>query len=214
MTGLSVTAVVLTLCLSVLIAPAVAQDNPQAEKPPATVDTAKPETVQPAKPMDVPVSVDPGYTLGPDDVIVVRVWREPDLSGAMAIRPDGKITMPVINELKASGLTPTQLGQEISKALSTYVKNPQVIVSVQAVRSKRYFMSGEINRPGAYPLGTPTTIFEALTMAGGFREFANKKKVTIIRKDKRYRFNWNEVVKGKNLQQNIHLENGDQIVVP
>jgi polysaccharide biosynthesis/export protein len=214
MTGLSVTAVILTLCFSVLDAPASAQDNPQPEKPGVTTEPSKPETAQPAKPMAVPPAVDPSYTLGPDDVIFVKVWREPDLSGAMAIRPDGKITMPVINEVKASGLTPTQLGEEISKALSTYVKNPQVMVSVSAVRSKRYFMSGEINRPGAYPLGSPTTIFEALTMAGGFREFANKKKVTIIRGPKRYRFNWNEVIKGKNLQQNIHLESGDQVIVP
>jgi polysaccharide biosynthesis/export protein len=190
-----------------------AQDKAQADKP-QVIEPAKPEIAGPAKPMATPASVSDTYKLGPDDVIYVRVWREPDLSGQLAIRPDGKITMPLINEVKASGLTPAQLSDTLTQALSKFVNNPQVMVAVQAVRSQRYFMSGEINRPGAYPLASPTTIFEAITMAGGFREFAGKSKVTIIRGTKRFRFNWNQVVKGKNLAQNITLENGDQVVVP
>jgi polysaccharide export outer membrane protein len=187
----------------------------QAQQSQAPADSIKPETVDTAKPMSVPVSVDPhGYKLGADDVVIVHVWREPDLTTRQAIRPDGKITMPVINEVMAAGLTPAQLGDSIAKALSEFVKNPQVVVAVEAVRSKRYFLSGEVLRPGAYPLGTPTTVFEALTMAGGFREFAAKKKIIVIRGTKRFRFNFNEVVKGKNLAQNIPLENGDQIIVP
>lgn len=210
-----IAAVALALCIAPVGSAAAAQEKTQADKPQTGPDTAKPETHDPVKPMSVPVSVDPStYTLGPDDVVYVRVWREPDLSGAMAVRPDGKITMPLINEVKASGLTPVQLANVITKGLSNYVNNPQVMVAVQAVRSKRYFMSGEINRPGAYPLATPTTVFEAITMAGGFREFANKKKITIIRGAKRLRFNWNDVVKGKNLAQNVNLENGDQVIIP
>lgn len=210
---------VMLLFVAITVPPAGAQEQPQAEQAPAPAgepaETVKPETAEPAKPMSVPVSVDPNaYKLGPDDVIFVHVWREPDLSSSQSIRPDGKITMPVIKEVKAAGLTPTELGAEISKALSDYVKNPQVVVAVQAVRSKRYFLSGEINRPGAYPLGRPVTVFEALTMAGGFREFAGKKKIMIIRGTQRFKFNWNEVVKGKNLAQNIPLENGDHIIVP
>ena len=203
--------------------PAPAEQAPSEQAPaeqapaqgPQSPDTTKPEAVDPAKPMNVPVSVDPnGYKLGPDDVIYVHVWREPDLSTLQSIRPDGKITMPVIKEILAAGQTPAQLGDRISKALSEYVKNPQVVVAVQAVRSKRYYLSGEVNRPGAYPLGRATTVFEALTMAGGFREFAGKKKIMIIRGTQRFKFNWNEVIKGKNLAQNIPLENGDHIVVP
>jgi polysaccharide biosynthesis/export protein len=209
----SITAFVLALIAPAGIA--AAQEKPQADTPQADTETAKPEAVSPVKPMTVRTSVDhKAYTLGPADVIHVRVWREPDLSGLMEVRPDGQITMPVIKELKAAGLTPAQLEEQISKALSEYVKNPQVTVSVEAVRSKRYYLSGEINRPGAYPLASPTTVFEALTMAGGFREFANKKKITIIRGAQRFRFSWNEVVKGKNLAQNIGLESGDQIIVP
>jgi polysaccharide export outer membrane protein len=208
----------LALCIVPASSILAAQEKSQttSDKPAAAADAAKPEIVnEPAKPMAMPVAVDPNsYTLGPDDVVYVRVWREPDLSGALAIRPDGKITMPLINEVKASGLTPTQLADSITKGLSNYVNNPQVMVAVQAVRSKRYFMSGEINRPGAYPLASPTTVFEAITMAGGFREFASKRKITVIRGSKRFRFNWSQVVKGKNLQQNINLENGDQVIVP
>ncbi len=215
MSGLSFTTLALALSVasaSALAAQAASQENTNPSGP----QPIKPEVVQPLKPMaPAPTSVDPNvYKLGPDDLIGVRVWRENDLSGQLAIRPDGKITMPLVNELKAADLTPTQLADEIAKALTKFVNNPQVTVTVLQVRSKRYFMSGEIARPGAYPLATPVTVFEAITMAGGFREFANKKKVTVIRGAKRFRFNWNEVVKGKNLSQNITLENGDQVIIP
>ncbi len=185
--------------------PTQPQEAPKAQAP------ASP-TGEPAKP--TVVTVDPKYTLGPEDVIFVRVWREPDLSGPLAVRPDGKITMPLINEVQAAGTTPDQLAKRISDQLSKFINNPQVMVQVQAVRSQRYYITGEVNRPGAYPLAVPTTVFEAITMAGGFRDFANKKKITIMRGSKRIRFNYNDVVKGKNTQQNILLENGDQVIVP
>lgn len=219
----SIAALLLALWLapasSILVAQEGSQagsDQPPAAAPATATETAKPElATDPAKPMAMPVSVDPNtYTLGPDDVVYVRVWREPDLSGSLAVRPDGKITMPLINEVKASGLTPAQLAAAITKGLSNYVNSPQVMVAVQAVRSKRYYMSGEVYRPGAYPLASAITVFDAITMAGGFREFANKKKISIVRGDKRFKFNWKEVVKGKNLSQNISLQNGDHVIVP
>jgi polysaccharide export outer membrane protein len=204
----------LALCL-VTASPWLAGQEAQTPAAQPAPEPVKPEVVEPTKPMTVPAAVDPNsYKLGPDDVIFVRVWREPDLSGTMAVRPDGKITLPLVNEIQASGLTPVQLGAEVTTALSKFVNNPQVMVAVQSVRSKRYYMSGEIQRSGAYPLASPTTVFEAVTMAGGFREFANKKKIIIIRGVKRFRFNWNQVVKGKNLDQNILLESGDQVIVP
>lgn len=191
---------------------AQAPSEPQKpESPPA--ETAKPEAAAPAK--SLPVSVDPKtFKLGPEDVLQVRVWREPDLSGQLVIRPDGMVNMPLIKEVAAAGLTPEQLAAHLTERLSTFINTPQVLVQVLAVRSKRYYVAGEVTRTGPYPLAVPTTVFEALAMAGGFREFANKKKITIVRGDKRLRFNYNEVVKGKNLQQNIQLENGDQIIVP
>jgi polysaccharide export outer membrane protein len=207
-------AIILALCLAAL--PGLgAQQASQTTKQESQPTTAQPETGAPVKTQALPASVDLNtYTLGPDDVIAVRVWREADLSGTMVVRPDGKITMPLINEVQAGGLTPVKLGEEITKLLTKFVNSPQVMVSVESVRSKRYYMTGDgIVRPGAYPLSTPTTVFDAITMAGGFREFANKKKITILRGDKRLKFNWTEVVKGKNLAQNVELENNDRVVV-
>jgi polysaccharide export outer membrane protein len=210
----ALTAAALALALGSAAPQMAAQQKTEGQSQEQQAEPAKPDPAGPVKPMTLPASVDPGtYTLGADDVIFVRVWREPDLSGTIAVRPDGKITLPLINEVKAAGLTPVQLGEHITEMLSKYINSPQVMVAVQSVRSKRYYMSGEINRPGAYPLATPTTVFEALTMAGGFREFANKKSIVIIRGSQRLKFSWNDVVKGKNLSQNVLLQSGDQVVV-
>lgn len=196
----------------------IAAQNPprQTEGAPAEQaqpEPAKPPALQAVKPLAL--AVDPKtFNLGPEDVVLIQVWREPQLSGTFVIRPDGIITMPLIRDVKAAGMTPEQLGNHITDLLSKYLNSPQVIVAVQQVRSKRYYITGEIQKPGVYPLAVPITVFEAITTAGGFREFANKKKITIIRGSKRIRFNYNDIVKGKNLAQNIYLENGDQIVVP
>jgi polysaccharide export outer membrane protein len=210
----SLTALLLALGLA---APGLtAQQAAPAPKQEPSTEVAKPTTGVPAKPMSLPASAvdNDTYILGGDDVIAVLVWREENLSGAHTIRPDGKITMPLIKDVQAGGLTPNKVAEEIAAALSKFINNPDVAVSVEAVRSRRYFVDGEgINRPGAYPLATTTTVFEAITMAGGFREFANKKNIVIMRGDKRMKFNWNEVVKGRNLGQNINVENGDRIMV-
>jgi polysaccharide export outer membrane protein len=207
----------LTLAVVCLLLPllAAAQTTKAQEAPPS--QTSKPETT-PGPAADgakLPASVDPNkFDLGAEDVIFIRVWREPDLTGVHVVRPDGKITLPLIGEIAAAGLTPTKLQARITEGLGKLINNPQVTVQVQAVRSKRYYVTGEIFRPGAYPLVVPTTVFEAMTLAGGFREFANKKNITIVRGDKRIKFNYNDVVKGKNLDQNIEIENGDHIIVP
>jgi polysaccharide export outer membrane protein len=159
--------------------------------------------------------VDPkNYLIGPEDVILIRVWREAELSGPASVRPDGKITLGLGGEVQAAGLTPDALGKKITEVLSNFVNSPQVTVSVQQVNSKRYYISGEVNRSGVFPMVMPTTILEALVNAGGFRDFANSKKIVILRGTKRLNFNYKEVIKGKNLEQNVLLENGDHIVVP
>ncbi len=198
-----------------------AQTTPQSQPPAGQSRTpapSKPEAAKPgtAEPSGLPIAVDPKvFSLGPEDVVGVRVWREPDLSGTFVIRPDGVINMPLIREIRAAGLTPEQLAGSITTALSKYVNSPDVTVTVQAVRSKRYYVTGDgIQRPGVYALAVPTTVFEAVALAGGFREFANKKKIIIMRGTKRIKFNYNDIVKGKNLAQNIPLENGDQVIVP
>jgi polysaccharide export outer membrane protein len=220
MRGLAIASAKLALGLLVVVTWAAAQQSSQPREEAAPVQQAKPGPADEAAPAEsvkpvLPVSVDPKtFNLGPEDVVFIRVWREPDLSGQLVVRPDGKITMPLIGEVEASGLGPEALATRISDALSKFINNPQVLVQVMAVRSKRYLIDGEIYRPGAYPLAVPTTVFEAITLAGGFRDFANKKNITIIRGKERLKFNYNDVVKGKNPNQNVQLQNGDKIIVP
>lgn len=160
-------------------------------------------------------SVDPrSYRIGAEDVLLLRIWREPDLSGLFTVRPDGKINLQLVGELDAANLTPVELEAKISKAYGSVLKSPLVTLQVQRVESKRYLISGEVGRTGAFPLVRPTTVLEALTVAGGIREFGNGKKVVIMRGKERIKFNYNDVIKGKKLDQNILLEPGDHIVVP
>ena len=159
--------------------------------------------------------VDPHtYAIGSGDVLFVKVWREMDFTGPYTVRPDGKITIPLVGDMQAAGLTPERLGEQLKQALSDYINNPDVSVSLQQINSKKFFISGEVGRPGEYVLTTPTRVFDALANSGGFRDFANKKKIIVIRGAERIKFNYLEVLKGKDLDQNIFVENGDTIVVP
>jgi polysaccharide export outer membrane protein len=158
--------------------------------------------------------VDPKtYVIGPEDILYVRVFREAELSGPVGVRPDGKITMPLIGDMQAAGLTPERFGAQLKQALGTFINNPDVTVSLGQVNSKRYTVAGEVMRPGPYPLVLATKVFDALSSVG-FRDFANKGKIVIIRGDKRIKFNYNDVLHGKHLEQNIFLEPGDTIYVP
>ena len=160
-------------------------------------------------------AVDPkSYRIGPEDVIAIRIWREPELSGLVSVRPDGKINLLLVGEIDASDTTPVELEARIVKAYQVVLKNPIVSLQVQKVESKRYLLSGEVNKAGAFPLVRPMTVLEALTIAGGIREFGNGKKIVIMRGTERLKFNFNEVIKGKKLEQNIQLQPGDHIVVP
>jgi polysaccharide biosynthesis/export protein len=175
--------------------------------------TVKAPVAIPALPTAAPV--DPkSYIIGPEDILLIRVWREPELSNAVQVRPDGKITMPLIGEVLAAGETPEGLKAKIVGALQEYILKPDVYVSLQSVQSRKYYITGEVNRPGTYPLVVPVTIMQALSNAGGFREFANTKKITVLRGGKTLKFNWNDAVKGKNPDQNVMVEPGDHINVP
>jgi polysaccharide export outer membrane protein len=153
------------------------------------------------------------YIIGPEDILLISVWREDSLSHQYGVRPDGKITVPLIKDVQAAGLTPERLGEQLTQALSEYFNKPEITVSVIQINSKKFYISGEVNRAGQYPLVTSIKVFDALNAAGGFKDFANKKNIVIIRGDKRIKFNYEEVLKGKNLQQNIPVENEDTIVV-
>jgi polysaccharide biosynthesis/export protein len=170
-----------------------------------------------ARPVDASVAapVDPSkYQIGPEDVLFVRVWREPDFTLPVAVRPDGKITMPLIGEVRAAGQSPLQLTAIIKQLLTQYLNNPDVNVFVTEVRSKKFYIDGEMNRPGSFALVTPTTVLEALSRGGGFREFANTKKIRVLRGSQIRYFNYKAVTKGQHLEQNIAVENGDHIIVP
>lgn len=184
--------------------PETPKPDPQALAPVAGKTTEAPSVA----------AVDPNkYVLGAEDVIFVKTWREPDFTFPAYVRPDGKISVNLIGEVQAAGLTPQQLTNDLKQKFGKYLNNPDVTVTVTDVRSKKYYIDGEVNRVGAFPLVTPTTVLEALSIAGGFKDFANKKNIRILRGTETFKFNYNEVSKGKKMEQNIHVENGDHIIV-
>lgn len=167
-------------------------------------------------------AVDPNsYKIGAEDVIKVVVWKEPDLSFTAGVRPDGRVTAPLIGDLSAVGETPTSLAAVIKEKLSELVNNPLVNVEIVQVRSKKYYITGQVSRTGVFSLVVPTTVLEALTMAGGMAEWADRKKIIIIRGAQRHTFNYDAAIKGKKskgkngktMDDNILLENGDFVVV-
>jgi polysaccharide export outer membrane protein len=153
------------------------------------------------------------YQIGPQDYLRIEVWQNQELTRAVVVRPDGRFSMPLIGEVQAEGLTPERLEAQLEQALNEYVINPDVTVSVLQVNSKSYRVSGYVNRPGIYPLVTPVRVYEAIVDAGGFRDYANRKDVLIIRGNQRIKFNAEDYRKGKNLDKNILVENGDIIEV-
>lgn len=207
-------------CLFVfLCVPAVAQQTqPPTAPPPVPGVQNQPNQAKPAQPAAPTVGGAPvdssKYKIGPADVLLIRVWNEPQFSGPVAVHEDGKITLLLVGDLDAGGKTPLEVQDIITKALTKFVVKPLVTVTVQDVGSKRYYLDGYAARPGEYPLVVPTTILEAISTAGGVGDFANKKKIYVLRGDKRIPFNLNDVMKGKHMEQNILLQPGDHIVVP
>jgi polysaccharide biosynthesis/export protein len=159
-----------------------------------------------------------GYVIEPGDVIEVQVWKEPDVSKSVPVRPDGKISVPLLNDVQAAGLTASVLTANLTEALKKFISDPQVTVIVTQVNSQRIYISGEVSRGGTYPLEPGMTVLQGLSSAGGFTTFANVKKIYVLRqvngKQVRYPFNYRDVVKGKNTEENIPLQPGDTIVVP
>ena len=189
------------------------QPKPNEPKPQAAAPGSATEAEKTAE--SSAAAVDPNkYLIGPEDLLFIRVWREPDFTSPASVRPDGKITLPLIGDVQAGDQTPLQLTKTITEMLGKYINNPDVNVVVTEVRSKKYYIDGEVLKPGTYLLVTPTTILEALSNSGGFRDFANTKKIRILRQGNILHFNYKDVSKGKNLEQNIKVEAGDHIIVP
>jgi polysaccharide export outer membrane protein len=181
--------------------------NPQVFDQPRVSTTGADSVPQPINPQT--------YLIGPEDILRIEVYRDADLSRMVNVRPDGKITLLLVGDLQAEGLTPERLTAQVKEAYSQFMNNPEVTISVLSVNSKSFTMTGKVIRSGRVPLITPIRIFDALGLAGGFQDFANTKKITIVRGGHRLYFNYSDYVKGKKeaLDQNIWLQNGDTIIV-
>ena len=161
---------------------------------------------------------DADYVIGPEDVLQVNVWKEPEITSSVPVRSDGKISLALLNDVQAAGLTPMQLASVITERLKQFVSLPRVTVTVTAMNSRRAYVMGQVTRQGAVLLGSNLTVLQALSAAGGPAQFANTKKIYILRtqggQQQRFAFNYEAVIKGKNPEQNINLKPGDTVVVP
>jgi polysaccharide biosynthesis/export protein len=173
---------------------------------------------QPVSPQSIPTPAD--YVIGPDDVLSVVFWRDKELTTDVVVRPDGQISLPLLNDIHAGGLTPAQLREAIDAVARRYIEDPTVAVIVKQIKSRKLFITGQVEKPGTYSLVGPTTVLQLVAMAGGLKEFADAKKIRIMRTDAAsgrqlgLPFNYEQVVSGKNLGQNIELKPGDTVVVP
>jgi len=163
-------------------------------------------------------TTDPNYVIGAEDVLDISVWKEPEVSRVVPVRPDGKISLPLLNDVQAAGLTPAQLTAQITASLKKYVTDPQVTVIVKTINSQRFYILGEVLKPGAFAMLPGMTVLQALSSAGGFTPFAKMKSIYVLREESgkkvKYPFNYKEAISGKNAEQDILLKPGDTIVVP
>jgi polysaccharide export outer membrane protein len=165
------------------------------------------------------VSTPADYVIGPEDVLSIVFWREKDMSADVVVRPDGKISLPLLNEVAAAGLTPEQLRASVQDNADRYLEDPTATVIVKQINSRKVYITGQVARPGPYPLGGASTVLQLIAMAGGLTEFADQEGVTIWRTDPAgnqvsYVFNYKAIARRRNLEQNILLRPGDTIVVP
>lgn len=180
--------------------------------------TQSPSPAKPSTPAPAEVVPPADYLIGPEDVLSIVFWREKEMSTDVAVRPDGRISLPLINEVDAAGLTPEQLRVNLTQAAAKFFETPTVSVVVKQINSRKVFVTGQVAKQGAYPLAGPMTVLQLLTLAGGVLEYADDKNISIMRVENgrqlSFRFNYDEVKKRKNLKQNIELKPGDTIVVP
>jgi polysaccharide export outer membrane protein len=207
------------LLSGVLSGQAATSAKPSAQTPAAP---ASPSTTAPTAAAD-PNSAqghDNSFVIGNDDVLAINVWKEPDVSRpAIPVRSDGKISLPLVGEVQAAGLTPLKLEQAIAAKLQSFISQPEVTVIVQQINSQKYNVLGQVNRPGTFVITNSLTVLDAIAISGGFRDFAKQKAIYVLRQNAdgtqaRLPFNYKEVVKGKNPEQNVKIQPKDTIVVP
>ncbi|HLY91639.1 MAG TPA: polysaccharide biosynthesis/export family protein [Candidatus Angelobacter sp.] len=180
-----------------------------------TADKPAEKTAEVAPPA---VNLPPGYVVGESDVLHVNVWKEQELTQTVVVRTDGNISLPLINEVKVSGMTPIQIQELIAEKLKSFINNPQVTVTVTDIRSKKAFITGEVLRPGSYSLNAQTSVLQLIAQAGGFTPFAKRDSIVVLRSENgkltRMKFQYKEVIKGNKAEQNVALQPGDTVVVP
>jgi polysaccharide export outer membrane protein len=213
-----------SLLVLALSAPAFAQTAKPAQPPPPA--TAQPSQPQLSMPTDPPpavvrpasVNVPRSYVIGPEDVLGIVYWRDKEMSTDATVRPDGRIALPLINEVQAAGLTPEELQKKITEESKKFMEDASITIVVRAINSLKIFITGQVGKPGTYPLTSSMTVIQLIALAGGLNEYANAKNIMIMRKEGEkqvsLKFNYREVAAGKKLQQNIELKAGDTVVVP
>jgi polysaccharide export outer membrane protein len=183
--------------------------RPAGSTPPAPAGVAQAAAAPSGPPSD--------YVIGPDDILTIKVWQDDKMSGDVVVRPDGKVTLALINDIQAAGLTPEQFRASVQAEAGKFVKEPTVDVFVKQINSRRIFVTGEVAKPAAYPLTGKMTVMQAIALAGGPTQYANKGKVTILRtedgKTTLLKVNYSQILEGKNLKQNYELKVGDVITV-
>jgi len=193
--------------------PAFAQAQTPPQQPPPTSAATPPAVMRPAN-----LAVPGNYVIGTDDLLGIVYWKDKDMSTDARVRPDGRISLPLINEVVAAGLTPEELQKRVTEESAKYMEDASITIVVREINSLKVFITGEVTKPGTYPITSATTVMQLISLAGGLREYANSKNIMIMRKegDKQtsLKFNYKEVAAGKNLKQNIDLKPGDTVVVP
>jgi polysaccharide export outer membrane protein len=210
---------VAVMVLAGLAGSAIAQPTSQQARPAAGTQ-AKPAPAQPAPPPQSPLP--PDYVIGTDDVLTVTFRHEKDMTSDVTVRPDGKITLPLLDDIVAGGLTPTQLRDRVTEAARRYIEDPAVTVTVKTVNSRRVYITGQVTKAGSYPLGERMTVMQLISTAGGLTDFAKRKKIIILRdpgtrpgaKPLTFLFNYDDVLNLRNLSTNIDLRPGDTVIVP
>ena len=192
----------------------VASDSSSRDLVSADVSSAaKPVSASTPKPHDN------DFVIGNGDVLNINVWKQPDLSRSVPVRSDGKVSLPLIGEVKAAGQTPLKLEEELTSKFQPFLAEPEVTVIVEQINSEKFNILGRVAKPGSYPLVNPTTVLDAIALAGGCRDFAKQKSIYVLRRDPdgketKLPFNYQDVIKGRNTTQNIDLQPRDTIVVP